>query len=78
MKLSLIILMVWAKMAHTLTWPENCYVECQDNELQIINMVEYDISCEAQFKEYIQLDVPPKIIHEDLACEWKPTVGTIF
>jgi len=47
-------------------WPETCYETCQDNEIQIVNMIEFDKDCEEEFKRFA-----PQAIYEDVACQWK-------
>ena len=50
-------------------WPETCYETCQDNEIQIVNMIEFDKDCEEEFKRFA-----PQAIYEDVACQWKNQV----
>ena len=63
------ILIGIAKSENIFPWPETCYETCQDNEIQIVNMIEYNKDCEEELNAFA-----PKFIYEDVACQWKNQV----
>ena len=64
-----LILFSITKSENIFPWPETCYETCQDNEIQIVNMIEFDKDCEEEFKRFA-----PQAIYEDVACQWKNQV----
>ena len=64
-----LILIGIAKSENIFPWPETCYETCQDNEIQIVNMIEYNKDCEEELNAFA-----PKFIYEDVACQWKNQV----